>query len=316
MSNWRTSASVLGKVPWRYEFLRPSGLSSELRSLDEWLFRNAHAALAFEETLALGGLEPVSYGFLMRLEDADGVLPAVAGVVSPSHDRAGRAYPLAVAAAVSLAKDVDAHPEIAPVVLESYWHVAVDVLSALRSAPFGADDRSLERLTAEPLESGASALDLYAEWTRQTAASELCSLLERSFDWLVCTAHGILDLVAPLGRFAESKSFPPIRVPLGRSAGGALCFWLDLLRRAARRHGRVPSFFWSHDGQRGDALLCLGTPEETTLAALWRLEAASGRVCDFTLPDFVPQGGWAGGGPDGSLASFLERVEARSVAFA
>jgi type VI secretion system ImpM family protein len=314
MSHWRTSASVLGKVPWRDEFLRASGLPSELRSLDEWLFRNAHAALAID-SVAAGGRAPASYGFLMKLIGADDALHAVAGVLSPSHDRAGRAYPLAVAAPVTLATDVDAHPEIAPIVLESYWRVAVDVLSAVQSAPLTTDDRSLERLTEGPLESGESALNLYGAWARQTAVEELCSLLERSFEWLASAAKGIVGLVAPPGRFIESAHAPAIRVPLGHAAGGALCFWLDLLRRAARP-GRAPSFFWSHDGETGDALLCLGAPTETTLAALWHLEAAGGTVSDFTRPDLVREGSAPSAGADGSLASFLQRVEAQSIAFA
>ncbi|HXN30928.1 MAG TPA: type VI secretion system-associated protein TagF, partial [Polyangiaceae bacterium] len=309
MSDERTRASALGKVPWRNEFLSASGLPSELRSLDDWLFRNADAAIALAATVAIGHREPPSYGFFMRLDDSDRASRAVAGVVGPSQDQAGRAYPLAIAAPVTLAKDVQTHPEIAPVVLESYWHVAVDVLSTVRSAPPAAGDRGLERLTEEPLESGANALELYAGWARATAASDLCSMLDRPFEWLAGTAQGIVDLAAAWGGFAEAKSFPPIRVPLGRSAGGALCFWLDLLRRAARWSGPVPSFFWSHDGEAGDALLCLATPEETTLATLWRLGGASGAVCDFTLPDFVlPRTLAAGGAADDSLASFLARV--------
>jgi type VI secretion system ImpM family protein len=314
MSHWRTSASVLGKVPWRDEFLRASGLPAELRSLDEWLFRNAHAALAMD-TVAAGNRAPSSYGFLMKLKGADDALHAVAGVVSPSHDRAGRAYPLAVAAPVTLANDVDAHPEVAPILLETYWRVAVDVLSAVHSAPLTTDDLSLVRLTEAPLESGETALDLYGAWARQMAVEELCSLLERSVEWLASAAKEIVDLVAPLGRSTEGAPVSAIRVPLGRAAGGALCFWLDLLRRAKRR-GHAPSFFWSHDGETGDALLCLGTPAESTLAALWHLEAAGGSVSDFTLPDVVGEPSAPSVGADGSLASFLQRVEAQSIAFA
>ena len=316
MSDRRTWASALGKVPWRNEFLSTSGLSSELRSLDEWLFRNADGGTALAETVAIGRREAPSYGFLMKLNHGDQALRAVAGVVGPSQDQAGRAYPLAIAAPVTLAKDVQAHPEIAPVVLEPYWHVAVDVLSAVRSAPPAVGDRSLERLTEEPLESGASALELYGGWACATAAGDLCSSLDRPFEWLALTAQGIVDVTAPRGRFAEAKPFPPIRVPLGRSAGGALCFWLDLLRRAARRSAPVPSFFWSHDGEAGDALLCLGAPEESTLATLWRLGGSHGAVRDFTQPDFVlPRSFAAGGAANESLASFLARVETRSIAF-
>jgi hypothetical protein len=69
---------------------------------------------------------------------------------------------------------------------------------------------------------------------------------------------------------------------LGLAAGGALCFWLDVVRRAAGWQLHVPSFFWSHDEQSGDALLFVDAPGDTALATLWGGDATPDDVCDVT----------------------------------
>ena len=153
MSRWLDKAAVLGKAPWRAEFLRASGRSSELRSFDEWLFQNGSA-------LTDSPREPghVSHGFVLCLAPADHPLQGIAGVLGPSCDSAGRSYPLSVAAPVAFDAEAGAHPEVAPIVLESYWDFAIDVLTAARSGPPAAGAGALDELTERPAESSAGAL--------------------------------------------------------------------------------------------------------------------------------------------------------------
>jgi hypothetical protein len=253
-----------------------------------------------------------SYGFLLQLSPTETALSGIAGIISPSHDVAGRRYPLAIAGRVVLARDVAAHPEILPIVFEDYWHTAVEILTEARGGPPDGDDWRLERLSQVQLGAGQAAFDLYAEWAEQMRASQLCSLLGRPAGWLAGAAATVAQAVSPHGG-GRVRSF---RVPLGQAAGGALCFWLDVVRRAAGWQSHVPSFFWSHDEHRGDALVFVGGPGDTALATLWG--GASGNdLCDLTAQnDATAAASQASsgipaseGGPEGNLWPVLESVE-------
>jgi type VI secretion system ImpM family protein len=282
MTGSPASAAVLGKVPWHPEFLRGSQLSSELWAFDQWLFRNAQSrdgtSPRLTTPLSADAPSASSYGFLLQLEPSDAAPSAIAGIVSPSRDLAGRRYPLAIAGHVAPARDVAAHPEIVPIVFEDYWHTAVDILKEARDGPPVGGDWRLERLSQTPLESGESALGLYVEWAERMDVPQLCSLLGRPPDWLAGAVAAVARAVGPKGG-ARVRS---VRVPLGLAAGGALCFWLDVVRRAAGWQRHVPSFFWSHDEQGGDALVFVAAPGDTALATLWGGDAPFDDVCDIT----------------------------------
>jgi type VI secretion system ImpM family protein len=303
MSAWTGAACVLGKVPWRDEFLRPTGPSSELRLLDEWLFRNAHAAApALADAARGGGI--LTYGFLMRVSQADSQR-AVAGVVCPSRDRAGRAYPLAVAAPLALERDLGRHPEVAPILLEGYWQQAIDVLGTVSLGPFPADDRSLEQIVQTPPDSVASALAFYTQWARETSVCDLCAQLERPFDWLIGVTNAVADRAT---RRVSPREVHSVRLPLGRAAGSAVCFWLDVQRRANDWRDRAPTFFWSHDGDVGDVLLCTRDAGDSTLAALWQRDGAHVHVWDLVQQDPETPGLPSGAGDDRSVAALLEHI--------
>ena len=169
---------------------------------------------------------------------------------------------------------------------------------------------------------------MYGDWLRRTTVGDLCALLERPPAWLDRALLAISDAVA-LPAVAEGSSRPrSIRLPLGEAGGSALCVWLDVIRRAAGRSARVPSFFWSHDGRLGDALLFLDTPSESTLATLWRVDADARGVRDLTLPTACPEvmgldpaAGVAGAEADAyhavgkqTLWHLLDRIEPRPPA--
>jgi type VI secretion system ImpM family protein len=308
MTAWLSGAAVFGKAPWHDEFLRPPGKAGDLRLLDEWVFRNAGAMTV--SLRAHGDQTPGPYGFVIQVNPSSD-LQAVAGVLGPSRDSAGRAYPLVVAASLQFETGLGSSPQAIPILLDSYWQATIDVLASLGSAPLAPDDRSLEAATDSPFESAAAAWDLYRRWTEETTAADLCSLLDRPLDWLVSVAGRIATVARPApGRVCA------IRVPLGRAGGSAVCFWLDVIRRSSRStsvRSQVPSFFWSHDGETGQAVVCLDPPGESALAALWPAGAPDGAVWD-AVEDPGPH---AAGGVDdahegGSLSTFLRRIESRS----
>ena len=296
MNGWRGKAVVLGKVPWHDEFLRARGASEELWSFDSWLHDNAHAI--HERTCG----DDAWHGFFVQREPS-APLRGVAGVLSPSHDRAERPYPLAVVASIDLANEVGGHPEVIPILLESYWNDALEVMTSSRAAPPAADDPHLSDLTQQDVELCSVAVELYESWAQRTEVAELCELLGRPVAWLWQATEALERAVAE-ARYAS------IRVPLGQGAGGAVCFWIDVLRRAARWQHRVPSFFWSHDEASGEALLFLEPPDDRVLAALWIRGAARPGVCDLTVhptPD-DPAGDGAASTP---VSAFLEAVGTR-----
>jgi hypothetical protein len=299
-------AAVMGKVPWHPEFLRGSQLCAELWAFDEWLFRNAQPE---QSHAASAG----AYGFLLQLTSTTTATSAIAGVISPSHDLAGRPYPLAIAGNVTLARDVVAHPEIVPIVFESYWQAALEILAEARVGPPEADDWHLERLSDAQMDSAQSAFDLYVDWAGGTDAGEFCARLERPAAWLAEAATAVAQ--------ATRAGNPGcVRAPLGQAGGGALCFWLDVVRRAARwQGGHVPSFFWSHDEQRGEALVFVGAPGDATLATLWGGGPAGVDLCDLQVTSGdvpliaaspVPHADPLSTGTDGSLWPVLESVDA------
>jgi type VI secretion system ImpM family protein len=312
MTGWQARAGVFGKAPWHPEFLRPSPLTSELHGFDEWLFRNAAVCSQPGPEGAAG--PAASYGFFVRLEGA-GPLHGIAGALQPSRDAAGRAYPLAVGAPVEFGADVGAHGELLPLVLEEYWDAAVDALAAASGA--APDARDLERLTERPVDCDPEEWEAYFDWIGRTDASELCE----SFAWPMPRMQGAIQTVgavalvratAPPSAVAEA-----FRVPLGTSAGGGLCFWLDAIRRATGVRSELTSFFWAFDGQAGDALVFLGAPGDAALATLWRSDGdARLRVCDLTLASddlaglsLEPN---AGGPGEYTLAALLEQLAPRA----
>src|SRR5579863_2398440 len=280
MSRWVEGAVLIGKVGWEYEFIRGQhGLSTTMSAFDQWLFRNAAAC---DKSDWFAAVEPPAYGFVMQLEPG-GRAPALAGAVGPSRDRAGREYPAAIVSAVAL-EDAATHPEVLPILLEEYWQRAVEALAWARTAPEGAEESRLQVVTGEPVEPCANAVSLYRDWTRRTTPSELCGMLDRSPQWL---EHAVDAVAGAARRQRQGDRFVDasrcaVRVPLGRAAGAALCFWLDVVWRAAGGRGSCPSLFWSHDAQSGDALLSLPIALDTTLATLWSGAPSGAGILDLT----------------------------------
>jgi type VI secretion system ImpM family protein len=316
MSRWLEGAALIGKVAWEYEFLRGPRHSPTMSAFDEWLFRNAAAC---DKGGWFAAAEPAAYGFVMQIEPG-GRAPVFAGAVGPSRDRAGRAYPAAIVSSLAL-DDAAAHPEVLPILLEDYWQRAVEALAWARTTSEGADEGRLQDITARPIEPCSNAAALYVDWTHRTTPSELCGMLDRSPSWLEHAVDALANVARPHRHGPNAAGAPrcAVRVPLGRAAGAALCFWLDVVWRALGGRGSSPSFFWSHDAQSGDALLSLPTALDTTLTTLWSGGPRSEEILDLTR-EYVPSPNVSrdplselgiqslGVGDDGAVSAILEMV--------
>ncbi len=311
MSIWLTDAAVVGKVPWEYEFLRRAS-DPTLRAFEDWLFRGASA-----DAQAFTGA-PSVYAFAARVDPiADADPPALSvGVLSPSEDAAGRSYVAAVVAALSASVAGD-HPEILPILLETFWARAVEQLARARAAP-PAEGEALASRTGDPVDQAEEGLALYSAWTRETTRSKACARLGRPDGWL----DGAVDRAAAALRPGRSSGSPQapraMLVPLGEAAGATLCFWLDVAWRAVGRSGPCPSFFWSHDGRSGQALVAHPAAPPSALKLLWG-GSTPDPVLDLVHAGDPAEGGAAGppierslagllGGGDGPIADLLEIV--------
>jgi hypothetical protein len=145
--------------------------------------------------------------------------------------------------------------------------------------------------------SPTEATALYSEWTHSLPMSDLRALLYGaepgtengaapglgSADAFDTAVRFIIDLVKPHRGVDFPKTPLSLRLPLGQAGGAAVCFWIDMVRRAAGWKATLPSFFWSHDGGTGALVLHLGEPPKSTLAELWMPRGARDEFCDLTL---------------------------------
>jgi len=90
---------VLGKVPWRNEYVRPAAATAALTSFDSWMAESVDAATRGPSGWGPGYANGAMHAFVYRPSGAAGAegMQLLAGAVTPSQDGAGRQYPVALA---------------------------------------------------------------------------------------------------------------------------------------------------------------------------------------------------------------------------
>jgi type VI secretion system ImpM family protein len=270
---------ILGKVPWRGDFVRVRAADPVFAVFDSWLTEN----IAWAEARAGSGW-PRAYGnggvhaFVFRPPALTAV--ALAGALGPSHDGAERQFPLAVAALIDT-RELLAVPEAVPIVLEELWQEASRNVGEIRTNA----ETDLERVSRE-LPAAADVTEAVASYRAWAGALPLLELWELVFgvEWKAAAtrAVGLIYAAVEPQRGVERPQTPlTLRLPLGRAGGAAVCFWIDLVRRLCRWQTTMPSFFWSHDGNTGRMILHLGEPPRSTLAELWMPTGTKDEFCDL-----------------------------------
>jgi type VI secretion system ImpM family protein len=272
------SPIILGKVPWREEYLN-TGDDPSFIMFDRWLTENVEFAAAragngWVEAYRTGSI----HAFVFRPLRTQ--LPLLAGTIAPSFDKAGRNYPRVVASAISHAHDVCRTPEVLPLALEPFWQY-----SSVAVAEAG----SIEDFSPRHLSEGEAHIDphalgsTYGEWARDLRLVELWDLVYGA--GAAADAHAairlVIEAIRPYSGVELSDTPLTLRLPLGSAGGAAVCFWIELVRRSARWNVTIPSFFWSHDGNAGAMLLHLGAPPKSTLAELWLPTRRRDEFCDL-----------------------------------
>jgi type VI secretion system ImpM family protein len=283
----RSAFGALGKLRSEREFLRLHASDPAFLAFDEWLVDNMEwaargAGEGWSSAYASGSVQAFSFR-------VPGPTPAVvAGALGPSADAAGREFPFSVLTRVANAPAYARAPQCLPLLLEELWQIASEcVVDATQTAGEYLTERLARLYLPEP-GSPTEAAAAYTEWTGSLALSDMKELLygvphEEASVPFETALRFIVDLVKPHRGVDHPKTPLSIRCPLGEAGGAAVCFWIDLVRRAARWKASLPSFFWSHDGGTGALLLHLGDPPKQTLAELWMPRGVRDEFCDLTL---------------------------------
>ncbi len=319
MSAFSTEATtLLGKAPFHAEFLRIPTSTPGFSAFDAWLtevteWASSRAGPDWLGAFASGAIHAFAFHPPGSVPDL-----LVCGALAPSRDRAGRQFPLAAAASIRVSRGLVGKPHLLPFALESFWANATALLVDVLNRPDADPTAASLHLVAEADIDELEAEELYEQWSGELELDDLYPLLGLSS----ADFSGILRLlqaaVSPFVSTEGPDTLLTLRIPLGMAGGVAVCFWLDVLARSVRWRSTIPSFFWSHDGSRGEALLHLGRPPKMTLAELWMPTGRYDPFCDLTrapsaevlqqTPDFTPEVAAVLQSPGAKVADLLRAV--------
>jgi type VI secretion system ImpM family protein len=275
-------AGAVGKVPTRAEYLPVPTSAPSFAAFDAWLseateWAVGHAGPAWSDAFTHGAM----HGFVFRPPTEAPDL-ALCGALAPSRDCAGRLFPLALGAPLRVERELLRRPELLPFCLEGLWAAATSALADLMSERPPESSASLVSAAqaADLVEAG----NLYDDWVSTLPLSELWALLGPALASPASTLRLLLEALTPTRGVELPTVTLSLRVPLGLGGGAGLCVWLDLVRRYLGWRATLPSFFWSHDGTSGTALLHLGRPPKTALAELWMPSGSRDEILDLTRP--------------------------------
>jgi len=275
---------LFGKLPTAPDFVRLSATDSRFDSFDPWLVSSVESAHGrggdeWRRAFAAGP----GYAFVYRALGQPPEAPLLVGVLGPSADRAGRQFPLSVAAPFPISDQSLARPELLPIVLEPLWKQTSQVVAAAANLERASLYEHLGP-TAIELCSLADAESTYTEWIGTLPVRELWALLYgEDFGEQPLLALRLLSEALRPYRGVERPNTPlTVWLPLGRAGGASVCAWLDLVKRLAGWRATIPSFFWSHDGNDGKLLLHLGQPPLCTVAELWLPSTSRDEVFDLS----------------------------------
>jgi len=275
---------LFGKAPTHGDFLHVNTGARAFMAFDDWLtgaveWAAARAGAAWPDAFTKGAI----HAFVFRLPAEPTTL--LTGAFGPSADRAGRKFPLVVAAPLTLDERRPPTPALLPLLLEPFWDTAGRLIVELGMRP---ELDARDALAGIPVEAPPDPEEVsasYEEWTHTLPLEELWELTGLSDGAAAArTLQVLAEALRPLCAKERSDSPLSLRLPLGAAGGAALCFWLDLSGRLLRWQKSVPSFFWSHDGESGALMLQPGMPPPSTLSELFLPTGARDEICDLTAP--------------------------------
>ncbi|MCP3144838.1 type VI secretion system-associated protein TagF [Pyxidicoccus xibeiensis] len=239
---------LLGKTPRQAEFVKLNAATPLALQLYGWMEEGVERARRARVDLPS---EPISFVFT-----GPGQKQALVGLMTPSQDSVGRAFPLAVFTEVASA-DTAPRYALTPEAFQPFLRAAGELA---RTAAEVDVPRLLERTASLPLP-GPGDFSV-AKRLRDTALAE-----HRMKDLLAPVTEGAPDgghyyalhtfLTACMGERGREQSPAGVALdcPLAASVGPVA--WLELSARLLRWPHQPPAFFWS-EGERPRLLLSLG----------------------------------------------------------
>lgn len=229
------TVGAFGKIPSQGDFVRIHGASPACSAFAEWLHQGVEALKSAGAVLPP---EPVS--FVFRAAGAEDVL---LGSFAPSSDTVGRAFPLAVFAAVDAESVADLYP-ILPAACGRFFGAAAQ----LANAPPTSAAELAARVQALPTPS-AQELSIAAQMRQETLAGA------RANDFV-----GRLFSAAPAGRQyyafrtlvaacephrSQAAARPGVTLDCPVSCDLDRLAWLELCQRLLSWRDAPPSLLWT-----------------------------------------------------------------------
>lgn len=279
------AAACVGKLPTHGDFVSHRAGTPAMRAFDEWVQKGLYRARQRDGSWEDRFHEAPPMDFVFTPRKTSNLL---LGVLQPSRDRSGRAYPFTVACEIPKASvDTRCLPYL-PLHAESFLseaarvvHDAVNEDISYREVADHVDqiDSSLRPRSSPP--------QTYAHRLKHRTMGEFVESLYGAFDdprkyrvW-----KNLLDVVRSLKR----QSSPPrlnygVQYPLGadeESFTSHACFWLDTTLRLADHPNVESTFFWPSRRVGSIApffLLFIGAPQARVVPYLFGSSGAARHV--------------------------------------
>jgi type VI secretion system protein ImpM len=276
-----SSAFALGKFPGHPEFLRTADELGAM--LDAWLdvgWQGAHAVHGAEwaPAFAAGAV----YGFLWSpVAKTEHV---ACGVIAPSTDSLGRAYPLVVGCPIPTPL-VAARWPFSPTAAGRLLDEAYGLMTDAGSNAITRDDIAarLHELRSPTPEEYQTAEMEHSAWCDEVTVSQGWQPVFARTGGLQgarAVLEGVEEAIRPLARRERPASSVLLRLPLGEGGSTVTTLWLDIVQRIGQWRQTVPTVFWAAEG--GTILLAVAPPGPRVIGELWRADLNDEHVFDLS----------------------------------
>jgi type VI secretion system protein ImpM len=265
-----SAVGLVGKLPAQGDFVRVNASSPVVRAFEGWLHESVEAVRGAGLPLLRG---PVH--FLYR---AAGLPDVLVGTLTPSHDRVGRAFPLAVFASIPAAAAAR-HLGVLPAACASFLAASQDLLEdAVRLSWATVTERLAALPAPDEVAAAEQALRVVlrcgqvGEWIARVYASDPVGqhLYGLATVLLAC---------APLKWRGADTTGATLDAPV-RAASDRLV-WLELLRRLLGWEEAPPALLWT-DVPEPRLLVSLGPSPASMLRYLSEPAVESARLWPLT----------------------------------
>lgn len=249
---------MLGKAPRHAEFIRHNAASSLVRYLFRWMEESTGRLHGARSALPTA---PARFVFT-----APGESSVLVGVLAPSSDSVGRAFPLALFQELPTS-EVAGRYALLPEAFQPFLGASEELLREAVSLDLPQlQERAAKLPTTRPGDLRV------AERLREALLSEKrCTELlqhiigDRPAEGRYYALHTFLTACAGERHREQGMAGVTLDCPYPSHMGPVT--WLELSARLLRWSAQPPSFFWS-DGQQSRLLLCLGAAPPTLLLHL------------------------------------------------